>query len=286
VSSHPDRLAHYLRARRAQVKPEDVGYPPDPGRRLTGLKRTEVAELAGISAEYYTRLEQGLSHQPSEQVLAGLTRALKLNSDAAAYFYRLAVPEPPVFGQRMAPTVTEPVRRIIEQWSDVPVYVYDRNQDVIMANDLASALFPAIVSGSNAVQIAFGMSAKLRDTPQWNTMVRTVVAALRFHGDPADPRLQEIVGDLSVHEPLFRTIWADYDAVPLTSGTVPAYVDGFGIVDFPWQNLRAPGGLFIGVWLAPAGTVASTVLEHLRSQLRGFVDLPSESREENRLVGT
>jgi transcriptional regulator with XRE-family HTH domain len=286
VSSHSDRFAQYLKARRAQVKPEDVGFPPDPGRRLQGLKRTEVAELAGISAEYYTRLEQGQGHQPSEQVLAGLTRALKLNADAAAYFYRLALPEPPVAGQRVATTVTEPVRRIIEQWSDVPVYVYDRNQDIMMANDLASALFPAIVAGSNAVQIAFGMAAKLRDTPQWKTLARTVVAALRFHGDPADPRLQEIVGDLSVHEPLFRTIWADYDAVPLTSGTVPAYVDGFGVVDFPWQNLRVPGGLFIGVWPAPPGTAAFTVLEHLRSKLRGLGDAESDSREKNSLVGT
>ncbi|MET4584116.1 transcriptional regulator with XRE-family HTH domain [Conyzicola nivalis] len=286
MSPHPNRLARYLKARRAQVEPEQVGFPADPGRRLRGLKRTEVAELAGISPEYYTRLEQGLGHRPSEQVLAGLTRALKLDADAAAYFYRLALPEPSVYRQPAAPTVTEPVLQIIEQWSDVPVYVYDRNQDVIMANDLALALFPKIVPGSNAVQIAFSMALELRETPQWKALARTVVAALRFHGDPADPRLQEIVGELSVHEPIFRTIWADYEAVPLTSGTVPAYVEGFGVVDFPWQNLRSSGGLFIGVWPAPPGTIAFTVLEHLRVKLRAPIDGPQRTFDEDNLAST
>jgi transcriptional regulator with XRE-family HTH domain len=278
MSPHSHRLALYLKARRSQVQPEQVGFPADPGRRLRGLKRDEVAELAGISPEYYTRLEQGRGHQPSEQVLVGLTRALRLDPDAAAYFYRLAMPEPPLYRQSTAPTISAPVLQIIEEWSDVPVYVYDRNQDVIMANDLAQALFPKIVPGSNAVQIAFNMSLELRETPQWKAMARTVVAALRFHGDPSDPRLREIVGKLSVHEPLFRTIWADYDAVPLTSGTVPAYVEGFGVVDFPWQNLRALGGLFIGVWPAPPGTIAATVLDHLRVRLRASIDeLPTAS---------
>ena len=286
MSPLPNRLAQYLKARRAQVKPEDVGFPPDPGRRLSGLKRTEVAELAGISPEYYTRLEQGRSHQPSEQVLAGLTKALQLNADAATFFYRLALPEPPVARRPQAITVTEPIRQIVEQWSDVPVYIYDRNQDVIMANDLASVLFPAIVPGSNAVQVAFDMAPELRDTEQWQTLARTVVAALRFHGEPEDPRLQQIVGELSVREPLFRTIWADYDAVPLTSGVVPANVDGVGVVEFPWQNLHAAGGLFIGVWPAPPGTPAFDVLERLRHSLRGPIDMPDSASEQDTLVGS
>jgi transcriptional regulator with XRE-family HTH domain len=286
VSPQSNRFAQYLKARRAQVKPEDVGFPPDPGRRLPGLKRTEVAELAHISPEYYTRLEQGRGHRPSEQVLAGLTRAFNLSPDAAAYFYRLALPERPVRTQPAVPTVSEAVLQIIEQWSDVPVYIYDRNQDVILANDLALALFPKIVPGSNVVQIAFAMAPELRETQQWKTLAWAVVAALRFHGEPSDPRLQQIVGELSVREPLFRTIWADYDAVTLTSGIVPAHVDDFGVVEFPWQNLRTTGGLFIGVWPAPPGTAAFTVLEHLRVKLRGHPVAPAAKSDDDNLDRT
>jgi len=267
VSPHSNRFAQYLKARRAQLKPEDVGFPADPGRRVNGLKREEVAELAGISVEYYTRLEQGQSYQLSEQVLNGLTRALKLDADAAAYFYRLALPEPPVRNAPTTPVITDSVRQIVDQWSDVPVFVYDRNQDVLSANELARAIFPKITPGSNSVMIAFAMDAGVRETPQWQALARTVVAALRFHGEPADPRLQQIVGELSVREPVFRILWADHDAVPLTSGVVPAYIEGFGLGDFPWQNLYVPGGLFMGVWPAPPGSFAFGVIDHFRRQL-------------------
>lgn len=272
MSPQSNRFAHYLKARRAQLKPEDVGFPADPGRRVDGLKREEVAELAGISPEYYTRLEQGQSYQLSEQVLNGLTRALKLDADAAAYFYRLALPEPPVQSVPVTPVISDSVKQIIEQWSDVPVYVYDRNQDVISTNELARALFPKIAPGSNAVMTAFEMAPEVRETPQWQALARTVVAALRFHGDPADTRLQQIVGELSVREPVFRTLWADHDAVPLTSGVVPAYIEGFGLGDFPWQNFYVPGGLFMGVWPAPPGSFAFGVIEHFRRQLRERAD--------------
>lgn len=268
MSQPPNRFALYLRARRAQLKPEDVGYPSDPGRRLTGLRRSEVAELAGISPEYYTRLEQGRSYQLSEQVLAGLCRALRLDGDAAAYFYRLALPEPPARQSRATPEISDTVLRLVDQWSDVPVFLYDRNQDILMTNDLARELFPMVEPGSNSVMTVFEMPLELRTNEQWQRLARSTVAALRYHGDPADPRLQEIVGELSVHEPLFRTFWAEHDVAPLTSGVVPAYVEGFGVVDFPWQNLAAPGGLLLGVWPAQPGTGAFAVLELLRAQLR------------------
>jgi transcriptional regulator with XRE-family HTH domain len=268
VSAHSNRFALYLKARRSQLKPEDAGFPADPGRRLPGLRRSEVAELAGISPEYYTRLEQGRAYQLSDQVLAGLTRALQLDESAAAYFYRLALPEPPVREVRPAPVISDTVLRLVEQWADVPVFLYDRNQDILMTNELASELFPMVVPGSNSVMTVFEMPVELRENAQWQRLARSTVAALRFHGDPSDPRLQQIVGELSIREPLFRAFWADYDAAPLTSGVVPAYVAGFGIVDFPWQNLHAPGGLLLGVWPAPPGTAAFAVLQRLRAGLR------------------
>jgi transcriptional regulator with XRE-family HTH domain len=269
VSSHSNRFAQYLKARREQLKPEDVGFPRDPDRRVKGLKREEVAVLAGISPEYYTRLEQGQSYQLSEQVLAGLTRALRLDSYAAAYFYRLALPEAPARRPGRTPVISEAVRQLVDQWSGVPVCIFDRNQDVILMNDLMRALFPRITPGSNTVLTAFSMAPEYRVSEHWQRLARTVVAALRFYGDPTDSRLQEIVGDLSIRDPLFRTLWADHDAVPLDTGIVPAYIEGFGIAEFPWQNLMLPSGLFMGVWAPSAGSLASTIIQHLSDSLHG-----------------
>jgi transcriptional regulator with XRE-family HTH domain len=266
VSPHAHLLSEYLRARRAQLSPEDVGFPRDPHRRVRGLKREEVAELAGISTEYYTRIEQGRSFHVSEPILASLTRALRLDTDAVEYFYRLVLPEPPANGS--APAISELVRTLVEEWSDVPVYLYDRNQDILLSNDLARALLPPAVPGSNSVVGIFAMSDDIRETAEWQTLAHAVVAALRYHGEPSDPRLQEIVGGLSVRDPLFRALWAGYNAAPLTSGEVPLCVEGFGLGNFPWQNFNLPGGLFMGVWLAPSGSFASTVIAHFRHTLR------------------
>jgi transcriptional regulator with XRE-family HTH domain len=272
VSPHAHLLSQYLRARRAQLRPEDVGFPHDPHRRVCGLRREEVAELAGISAEYYTRLEQGRSSNISQSVLASLTRALRLDSDAIEYFYRLVLPEPPTTSSRDAPAISALVLNLVEEWSDVPVYLYDRNQDILLSNDLARALLPQVVPGSNSVIAIFAMPDDIRGTAEWKTLARAVVAALRYHGEPSDLRLQEIVGGLSVRDPLFRALWAGYDTAPLTSGEVPVFVEGFGRGNFPWQNFNLPGGLFMGVWLAPPGSFAATVIAHLRLTLRGELE--------------
>jgi transcriptional regulator with XRE-family HTH domain len=286
MSPQTNRFSQYLKARREQLKPEDVGFPRDPDRRVKGLKREEVAILAGISPEYYTRLEQGRSYQLSEQVLSGLTRALKLDSYAAAYFYRLALPEAPVQAVARTPVIDDQVRQLVAGWSDVPVCIFDRNQDVLLLNNLMQALFPRIVPGSNTVMTAFSMAPEYRATPQWRALARGVVGALRFYGDPADPRLHEIVGELSIREPVFRTLWAEYDAVPLDSGVVPANVPGFGLVDFPWQNLRLANGLFMGVWAAAPGSPAEEVIDLHRRQLgsRLIVELVDDEAVEGERV--
>jgi transcriptional regulator with XRE-family HTH domain len=265
MPASPGPLAEYLRARRAQLRPEDVGFPPDPGRRVQGLRRAEIAELAGISLEYYTRLEQGRNYQMSEAVLSGLARALQLNDEAAAYFYRIALPPPPVQAVPAAKPVSELVVQLVERWSDLPVYVADRNQDIIVANDLAHQLFPALLlSGNNVVNSVFTAPNEGRGLEGWQKLAHQAVAALRFNGDPTDPRLQEIVGTLSVRDADFRRIWANHVARPLTSGTAPVLIDGLGFGDVPWQALEVPGGYSMVVYLAPAGTFAEKAVRYLR----------------------
>ena len=258
-------LADYLRARRAQINPEDVGFPANPGRRVHGLRRTEIAELAGISVEYYTRLEQGRSYQLSESVLSGLARALQLDGPATAYFYRLALPAPPVQAVPAAQPVGDLVVRLVEEWSGSPVYVADRNLDVILVNDLARRMFPGVMAaGSNVVESVFLAPTEGRGLERWKQVAAVAVAALRFTSDPTDPRLHEIVGGLSVRDPDFRHLWAHHAAEPLTTGSAPVVIEDVGFGEVPWQALEVPGGYTMIVYLATPGTFGATAIAHLR----------------------
>ena len=266
MSPRVNGLAEYLRARRAQLQPADVGFPGDPGRRVSGLKRAEVAELAGISLEYYTRLEQGRTYQLSEHVLANLANALRLEGDEAAYLYRLALPRPPV--REGITQISDAVRILVDEWSDFPLSVSDRNHDFILVNDIAEAVFPLVTPGHNAVEAVFQVPASTRELPDWKTLARDTVAALRYHGDPSEPRFQEIVGALSVRDADFRSIWAEHEARPLRSGSVPVFIDGFGSGDFPWQSLAVPGGYFMVVYIGPPGSFVAEATEWLRNRIR------------------
>ena len=268
MSPHSERIAHYLKARRSQLRPEDVGFPRDSGRRVSGLKREEVAELAGISLEYYVRLEQGQDYQVSELVLAGLTRALMLDADAATYLYRLALPEPPTPQPAPTPEVSALVRHLAEAWSEVPVSIGDRNLDTLFVNDLSSVIFPAMTVGGNSALATFSVPAEVRGLATWQNLARSCVAALRFQGDPADPRLQAIVGELSVRDPEFREMWADHEAKPLSSGPIEVNIPEFGLAEFEWQVLNVPGGLFMAVWIPAPGTLAEEALAQIRARRR------------------
>jgi len=268
MSAQRSALADYLRARRALLTPEDIGRSTEPGRRVKGLRRQEVAERAGISLEYYIRLEQGQKHQVSDQVLASLARALKLDESGRAYLYRLALPSP-VTALPAPRRIGSLVQKLVEQWSATPAYIFDRNQDLVFVNDLAAVLSPGFAEvGNNLVLMLFDAPAEKRAEENWQSSARATVAALRFHGDPSDPRLQEIVGTLSVRDRDFRQIWATHEARPLTSGLAPNFVAGFGWVDLPWQILEVPGGHFLNVNVAEPGTPAGDAIRHVATRLQ------------------
>jgi len=265
MASATGTLGDYLRARRAQISPEDAGFPANPRRRVRGLRRAEIAELAGISVEYYTRLEQGRSYQLSESVLSGLARALQLDGPATAYFYRLALPAPPPPPIPAARPVGDLIVRLVEEWSESPVYVADRNLDVILVNDLARRMFPGVMSaGHNVVESVFLAPPEGRGLERWQQVAAVAVAALRFQSDPADSRLHEIVGGLSVRDPDFRRLWAHHAAGPLTTGSAPVVIPGVGFGEVPWQALEVPGGYTMIVYLATPGTFGATAIAHLR----------------------
>ena len=144
-------LGEYLRAPRELVRPEDVSIRTVGRRRIPGLRREELAMLAGISPDYYLRLEQGRDHHPSAQVLDALARALQLDEHATAHLHALS--QPPAGRSRPDAPERAPasVERLIALWTNTPAYVQGRHLDVLAANALASALSPVFAPGVNIV---------------------------------------------------------------------------------------------------------------------------------------
>ncbi|NQX10593.1 helix-turn-helix domain-containing protein [Microbacteriaceae bacterium VKM Ac-2855] len=263
-------LAEFLRARRELLQPEEVGLERDHNRRVPGLRREEVARRAGISPEYYLRLEQGRDHQPSAQVLSALERALVLDDDARAYLHRLAHPGPTLRRTRIAP-VEPTVLQLLGRMSDVPAYVSDRHLDILAVNPLAAALAPGyLIPGTNLLQAVFDEAEQAHSSSDWRETAQRLVAALRHGAEPADLRLQEIVESLSAQSVEFHRMWAQHDARPQTSGFALHWIASHGWVRLRWQTLQVPGGSGHALTsiLSDPGTVGADAVNALAQSLR------------------
>jgi transcriptional regulator with XRE-family HTH domain len=242
--AHENPIGEYLRARRELVHPEEVGIPNlSSRRRVPGLRREEVAMLAGVSGDYYVRLEQGRDQHPSQHVLDALARALQLDDDATAHLHRLATP--PTRRRRRSPRPEKPpagVVQLIESWGETPAYVQGRYMDVLAVNTLATALAPYYVKGENLVRAAF-LDLRLRDMHEdWERIGETTVAGLRALVGPAvdDARLNELVGELSVRSERFRQLWARHDSHPKRSGTIQMEHPQVGPLKLSYEKLPIP----------------------------------------------
>jgi transcriptional regulator with XRE-family HTH domain len=205
-------LGQYLRARRERLRPEDVGLTWSGRRRVPGLRREELAFLAGISPDYYLRLEQGRDNNPSAQVIASLARALRLDPHATAHLHRLA--HPSLYGRtdEGLESVSTSMRDLIACWPTTPAFVHDRYLNVLAANAAASALSPAYRPGINIVRATF-MDPDYRTLfRRWDVVARGGVGRLRDLAGPDldDPVLVELVEELSVSED-FRRLWERHD---------------------------------------------------------------------------
>ena len=245
MSARNSALGEYLRARRDALQPVQVGLPASERRRVAGLRREEVAELAGISPVYYLRLEQGRGHQPSGQVLGALARALRLTAHEAEYLFRLARPHPR--SERPAGelrTIGSTITTLLDHWLATPAVVLDANLDIVASNPPAREIGSGQLDpGRNLVETVLAAGSRT-DDDDWADLVAGMVAALRFTGDPDDPRCQEIVDLLGARYPGFRREWGRHEARPLASGRVHASLAGVGPVRFDYQNLAIPGTEF------------------------------------------
>ncbi|MEV0713987.1 helix-turn-helix domain-containing protein [Asanoa sp. NPDC050611] len=203
-------LGEFLQARRARVRPGDVGISAYGRRRVAGLRRDELARLAGVSVQYLTRLEQGVDRHPSRQVLDALANALGLDSDAVAYLRALAEPSP--VGPRAGGGHAE-VQHLLDAWGGTPAYVRDRRFDVLMANKAAMMLAPMYHPGRNLVRDMFLDPAARVLFPDWPQIAEQTVAALRATADPRDRRTAALVAELR-SDADFRGLLARHDVRP------------------------------------------------------------------------
>jgi transcriptional regulator with XRE-family HTH domain len=215
MADEPNLLGEYVRARRELVTPEQAGIPVYGVRRVPGLRREEVAMLAGISADYYLRLEQGRDRNPSAQVLEAIARALRLDGTATAHLLRLGAEGPRrhrARPQRRKETVPPSITKLLATLA-LPALVEGRYFDVLAANDLATALSPRFTAGANRLRSLFLDPAEQALHPHWEKSGGGIVAAFResVGTDTDDPRFIELVGELSLASPLFSRLWARHD---------------------------------------------------------------------------
>ncbi|GLX04729.1 helix-turn-helix transcriptional regulator [Microbispora sp. NBRC 16548] len=213
-------LGGYLRARRALVTPEQAGLAPGANRRVPGLRREEVAMLAGISADYYLRLERGRDKNPSSQVLESLARVLRLDELEEEYLLGLAAARPKPQRRRKPERVPARLHQLLASLQ-VPAFVEGRAFDVLASNRLAVAFSPRLQPGYNRLRSLLLDPEEQAFQQHWTRSTEGFVAAFRKSvGDDIDnPRFVELVGELALSSERFRTLWARHDIRNLEGGT-------------------------------------------------------------------
>lgn len=269
-------LGEFLRSRRARLRPEDVGLP-DYGRhrRVPGLRREELAQLAGVSVAYYTRLEQGHGQNVSAEILDAIARALRLDGTERAHLSHLAGPRPRK--RRQAPRaerVRPELRTLLDAMDGVPAYLVGRRQDVIGWNGLAAAVFgdfgtlPA--QERNLVRLVFLDPATAELYADWECRACEVVSNLRMYAGqyPDDERLSALVGELSVKNEEFRRLWAAHTVADnKTHGVKRLRHPLVGELQLSFETLALPDdpAQFLVTYHAPPGSPSADALRLLAS---------------------
>jgi transcriptional regulator with XRE-family HTH domain len=206
-------LGDFLRARREALKPQDVGLPEYGRRRVPGLRREEVALLAGVSSDYYIRLEQGRENSPSPQVLEAVAQALKLDAESADHLNRLCLaPSQRPHGHRDA-EVGAQLLQLMDGWEHTPAFVLGPALDILAGNSLATALHSGFDAFDNLARNVFVDPAGREFYQEWERAAHSCVAELRAaHGHaPESARIAEVVAELSDASEEFAALWQLHD---------------------------------------------------------------------------
>lgn len=245
-------LGEFLRSRRARITPEEVGIVSFGARRVPGLRREELAQLAGVSATYYTRLEQGQSNNASESVIDALARALRLDEDERAHLHELARPVPAKRRRaRRSDKVQPGTERLIDAMAEIPAVVMNRRSDVLLWNRLGHMLLaghcdfeapgrPA--DRPNLTRMLF-LDPHTRELyARWNEEAARAVASLSLlagrHGD--DPELAALIGELSLKSDEFAHLWSKHPVRNCVAGTKHFHHPEVGQLELDFQALELP----------------------------------------------
>ena len=265
----PNLLGEFLRARRELTRPEDHGLPVG-RRRVPGLRREEVAMLAGISADYYLRLERGRDRHPTTQVVEALSRVLDLDGESTTYLASLAAPAPrrPRRSRREPERAAPEIVRLLDAMAGVPAFVLGPCMDVLAANRLSELLCGGAPGDGSIVRHVFLDSAARELYPDWSDVAAETVAALRASAvdTPDDPRLVTLVGELSVRSAEFRRLWARHDVRAKAAGRKRLVSPAVGELTVSWESLAvasAPGQLVV-TYFAEPGSPSAAALARLQ----------------------
>ncbi|MDH6293079.1 helix-turn-helix domain-containing protein [Rhodococcus opacus] len=272
-------IREFLTTRRARLTPEQAGLPNFGGRRrVPGLRREEVALLAGMSVEYYVRLERGNATGVSEAVLDGISRALQLDDAEHLHLYDLvrAANQGARPRQRRKPSrqqVRGGVQQTIDAMFSVPVIVQNGRLDIVAANRLGFALFSEMYGQpqrpANFVRFVFLDPRAQTLYHDWEDAAQQTVALLRTEAGraPYDRALTDLVGEVSTRSELFRTLWASHDVREHRTGTKRIHHPIVGDLELNYEgmDLTSDRGLLLLAYTAPPGSPSQERLQLLTS---------------------
>lgn len=273
-------VSEFLTTRRARITPDQVGLPTSGARRVPGLRRSEVATLAGLSVEYYARLERGQIGGASSGVLESLARALQLDETERAHLFDLAraADGMPTSGRPRRRAQSKAASRHSLQWAlesmtGAVAFVRDPRQNVLATNALGRAFYsPVIGDGGrtpNLARFQFLDPASRDFYPDWELFARMCVGIMRTEAgrDPHDRGLQDLVGELSTRSETFRQLWADHDVRTHGAGTKRFHHPVVGELTLVYEELAitAEPGLTLLVYTAEPGSPSAEGLRLLAS---------------------
>lgn len=256
-------LGDFLRASRARVDPADTGLITTGSRRVAGLRREEVAVLAGVSADYYARLEQGRERNPSGPVVGAIGRALRLDADASGHLYRLAGLGTGMALDSSRDLVHPALLQLLNAFPTAAAYVLSPALTVLATNPIAAGLLSPFIGTDNMVRVIFERPEARTVFVQWSTVAGATVHALRLNAGqyPDDPQIRELVSDLLANSEEFGALWKDQTVGGLARTHKVFQHPQIGRVELTYQtfDVRDAPGQQLLVGTPTAGTSADAI---------------------------